>query len=46
MQPETLLSVVRYFSDLGVCDQYMREIKWPGGKIAGGENQGTGLKHA
>lgn len=34
MQPETLLSAVRYFSDLGVCDQYMRKIKWPGGKIA------------
>ena len=33
MEPQTLLSAVRYFSDLGVCDQYMRKIKWPGGKI-------------
>jgi len=31
--PENLLDAVRYFSDLGVCDAYMRRIKWPGGKI-------------
>ena len=33
MQPETLLSAVRYFFDLSVCDAYMRRIKWPRGRI-------------
>lgn len=31
--PKTLIEAVRYFSDLGVCHQYMRKIKWPDGKI-------------
>lgn len=31
--PETLLDAVRYFSDIKVCNQYMRSIKWPDGKI-------------
>jgi transposase-like protein len=31
--PETLLAAVRYFADLDVCNQYMRRIKWPRGRI-------------
>ena len=31
--PKTLLEAVRYFSDLSVCNDYMRRIKWPRGKI-------------
>lgn len=31
--PQTLLDAVRYFSDLGICHQYMRKIKWPDDKI-------------
>jgi hypothetical protein len=33
MEPETLLSAVRYFADLDVCNVYMRKIKWPKGKV-------------
>ena len=29
--PSNLLDAVRYFSDLSVCNAYMRKIKWPGG---------------
>jgi transposase-like protein len=32
-QPETLIAAVRYFSDLDVCHEYMRRIKWPDSKI-------------
>lgn len=32
-QPKTLLEAVRYFSDLNVCHEYMRSIKWPDGKV-------------
>jgi transposase-like protein len=31
--PESLLEAVRYFSDLDTCNEYMKRIKWPGGKI-------------
>lgn len=31
--PQTLIAAVRYFSDLSVCNKYMRKIKWPDGKI-------------
>lgn len=31
--PATLLEAVRYFSDIDNCNAFMREIKWPGGKI-------------
>ena len=31
--PETLLQAVRYFADLEVCNEYMRRIKWPRGRI-------------
>lgn len=31
--PRTLLEAVRYFSDLKICNDYMRRIKWPRGKI-------------
>ena len=34
MEPETLLEAVRYFSDLEICDLYMRRIKWPDGHVA------------
>jgi len=33
MNPQTLLSAVRYFADLDVCNLYMRKIKWPNGRI-------------
>ena len=31
--PETLLEAVRYFADLDICNEYMRRIKWPNGRI-------------
>jgi transposase-like protein len=31
--PTTLLDAARYFSDLTVCHNYMRRIKWPNGVI-------------
>lgn len=31
--PPTLIEAVRYFSDLSVCHDYMRQIKWPDGKV-------------
>lgn len=31
--PKNLLDAVRYFSDLKICNAYMRSIKWPDGKI-------------
>lgn len=31
--PATLIEAVRYFSDPANCNDFMREIKWPGGKI-------------
>jgi len=31
--PQILLSAVRYFADLDVCNAYMRKIKWPKGKV-------------
>lgn len=40
--PRTLLEAIRYFSDPDVCDEWMRSIKWPDGKICcpkcGGES--------
>jgi len=32
--PTTLIAAVRYFSDLDICDEYMKRIKWPKGKPA------------
>ncbi len=32
MTPDTLIEAVRYFSDLEICNDYMRKIKWPDGK--------------
>lgn len=32
-EPSTLLSAVRYFADLDVCNRYMRRIKWPDGRV-------------
>lgn len=31
--PRTLMQAVRYFADRERCEQYMRSIKWPDGKI-------------
>lgn len=31
--PHTLIEAVRYFSDLSVCEDYMRSLRWPDGKI-------------
>lgn len=31
--PKTLMETVRYFADPGVAETYMRNIKWPSGKI-------------
>ncbi len=28
--PKTLLQAARYFADLGICEEFMREIKWHG----------------
>lgn len=33
MNPETLIEAVRYFSDLSVCDEWMKRIKWPSGTV-------------
>jgi len=30
--PKSLIAAVRYFSDLAVCNRYMKRIKWPDGK--------------
>ncbi len=42
--PETLLQAVRYFADMEICNDYMRRIKWPRGRIVcphcGGERIG------
>lgn len=31
--PQTLIEAVRYFSDANICNNYMRSIKWPDGKV-------------
>lgn len=31
--PKTLIHAVRYYSDLAVCNRYMRKIKWPNGIV-------------
>lgn len=31
--PKTLMDAIRYFADPEVCDEYMRKIKWPDGKV-------------
>lgn len=33
MSPKNLIEAVRYFSDLRVCNDYMRSIKWPDGRV-------------
>lgn len=30
--PKTLIDAVRYFADPEICNEYMREIKWPDGE--------------
>jgi transposase-like protein len=39
--PKTLIEAVRYFSDLDVCNEYMKGIKWPNGVIACPKCAGT-----
>ena len=43
--PQTLIEAVRRFSDLDVCHEYMRNVKWPDGRIVcpkcGGAEIGT-----
>lgn len=31
--PTSLIAAVRYFSDLAVCNDYMKSIKWPDGQV-------------
>ena len=31
--PNTLLEAVKFFSDIDVCNEYMKQIKWPDGRI-------------
>src|SRR5688572_29080982 len=31
--PQSLIEAVTYFSDLSVCNAYMRQIKWPSGRV-------------
>lgn len=31
--PTTLIQAVKYFSDVDTCNEYMKQIKWPDGKI-------------
>ena len=30
--PNTLLDIVRHFSDPAICDQYMQKLRWAGGQ--------------
>lgn len=30
--PKTLISAVQYFADADLCNEYMRQLKWPDGK--------------
>lgn len=43
-EPQTLIEAVRYFADGSACAEYMRDIKWPDGKVTcpkcGGDNIG------
>jgi transposase-like protein len=31
-EPKSLIAAVKYFSDLRICNDYMRSIKWPDGQ--------------
>jgi hypothetical protein len=31
--PKTRLEAVKFFSDIDACNEYMKQVKWPGGKI-------------
>ena len=31
--PNTLVEAVKYFSDVDVCNEYMKHVKWPDGRI-------------
>lgn len=33
-EPNSLISAVRYFAELEICNDYMRGLKWPDGRIA------------
>jgi transposase-like protein len=32
--PKTLIEAVRYFADEAACQEYMRRVKWPDGKVS------------
>ncbi len=42
--PKTLVEAVKYFSNIDLCNEYMKQVKWPDGKITcpkcGGDNIG------
>jgi len=42
--PRTLLEAARYFADRAVCEQYMKDLRWKGGKpvcpVCGSDNVG------
>ena len=42
--PKTLVDAVKYFSNIDLCNEYMKQVKWPEGKITcpkcGGDNIG------
>lgn len=38
--PQSLIEAVRYFSDLAICNKYMKVIKWPDGKVVCPKCQG------
>ena len=31
--PKTLVEAVKYFSNIDLCNEYMKQVKWPDGKI-------------
>lgn len=41
--PNSLIEAVRYFSDLGVCHEYMCKIKWPDGVVTCPHCHGTNI---
>lgn len=41
--PKTLLEAVRYFSDLDRCEDYIRALRWPGGKVTCPECESTNV---
>ena len=42
-EPQTLIEAVRYFADGAACQEYMRTIKWPEGKVTCPHCQGDNI---